>query len=54
MALKKTSDRICSVCREKKSKNELYRIVKQKEEKIFLDHSGKADGRGAYICKNQT
>lgn len=30
----------------------MLRIVKNSEEKIFLDFSWKAAGRGAYICDN--
>ena len=29
---------------------ELIRIVKNKEGEIFIDKTGKANGRGAYIC----
>lgn len=35
-----------------KPKNELVRVVKDKEGNISLDLVGKAPGRGAYICKN--
>ena len=28
------------------------RIVKNKEGEIFIDLTGKANGRGAYICKD--
>ena len=37
-------------CNEKKAKKELIRIVKNKEGKIFVDKTGKAEGRGAYLC----
>jgi len=37
-------------CNEKKPKKELIRIVKNKDEEIFVDRTGKAEGRGAYIC----
>ncbi len=37
---------------EMKPKNELVRVVKDKEGNISLDLVGKAPGRGAYICKN--
>ncbi len=47
---KKIPVRQCIGCREKKPKNELVRIVKDKEQNIFLDRTGKANGRGAYIC----
>lgn len=35
-----------------KNKNELIRIVKNKDGEIFIDKTGKANGRGAYICPN--
>ena len=43
--------RMCMVCRERKRKNELVRVVKNKSGEINIDESGKAEGRGAYICK---
>lgn len=43
--------RMCAVCREIKGKDELLRVVKQKD-KVLLDLGGKAAGRGAYICKS--
>ena len=45
--------RMCISCREMKDKKELLRIVKDKENNIFIDQSGKKNGRGAYICKNE-
>lgn len=44
--------RTCIACREEKPKKELVRIVKNAEGDIFLDFSGKANGRGAYVCSN--
>ena len=44
--------RMCIVCRELKEKREMLRVVKNAEEKIFIDFSSKAQGRGAYICDN--
>jgi predicted RNA-binding protein YlxR (DUF448 family) len=35
-----------------KPKKELVRVVKSPEGVISLDRSGKANGRGAYICHN--
>lgn len=37
-------------CNEKKDKNQLIRIVKNKENEINIDRTGKMEGRGAYIC----
>jgi uncharacterized protein len=33
-------------------KKELCRIVKNKENEVKLDLTGKVNGRGIYICKN--
>ena len=49
---KKIPQRKCIACQERDSKKGLIRIVKNKEGQIFLDPSGKANGRGAYICKD--
>ena len=45
--------RMCTACREMKNKNDLFRIVKNKEEEIFIDETFKANGRGAYLCKTE-
>lgn len=50
--MKKIPQRTCIGCKEKKDKKELIRIVKDKEGNITLDRTGKANGRGAYICDN--
>jgi uncharacterized protein len=44
--------RSCVVSREKLPKRELLRIVKDNTGKIFVDKTGKANGRGAYIKKD--
>ena len=54
MKQRKIPQRKCIVCGENKDKHELIRIVKNKEEGIILDPTGKKNGRGAYICKNET
>lgn len=50
--MKKIPLRTCMGCNEKKPKKELIRIVRNKDEIISIDRTGKADGRGAYICDN--
>lgn len=52
MSQKKTPQRMCVACRSMKDKNELIRIVKNKNGEINLDATGKAQGRGAYICRD--
>ena len=53
MKQRKIPQRKCIVCGENKDKNDLIRIVKNKEEGIILDPTGKNNGRGAYICKEE-
>ena len=48
--MKSIPQRTCSVCRTQKNKNELLRIVKNKDDIINVDETGKQSGRGAYIC----
>lgn len=50
--MKKLPQRTCVGCMQKKNKNELIRIVKNKENEILLDKTGKKEGRGIYICNN--
>lgn len=45
--------RMCIVCRGQSDKKTLLRIVKNKDGEIFVDKTGKANGRGAYICKSR-
>lgn len=52
MMSKKIPMRRCVSCREVKRKEEFLRVVKTSDENFQLDFSGKAQGRGAYICKN--
>lgn len=51
--MKKIPQRTCMGCNEKKDKNQLIRIVKNKENKINVDTTGKMQGRGAYICNDE-
>ena len=53
MKQRKIPQRKCIVCGENKDKNDLIRIVKNKEEGIILDPTGEKNGRGAYICKEE-
>ncbi|HCA04879.1 MAG TPA: DUF448 domain-containing protein [Ruminococcaceae bacterium] len=61
--MKKIPLRKCTGCGEMKPKRELIRVVKAPEKlgengevisggEIKLDLTGKASGRGAYVCKN--
>lgn len=48
--MKQIPQRTCMGCNTKKNKHDLIRIVKNKEQKICVDRTGKMEGRGAYIC----
>ena len=45
--------RMCIGCKQMKPKKELIRIVQPKEGEQSADLTGKAQGRGAYVCKNE-
>lgn len=50
MKEKKLPVRKCVGCGASKPKKELLRVVAPKEGEIVLDLTGKAAGRGAYLC----
>lgn len=50
MSPRKIPLRKCIGCNEMKPKKELIRVVKNKDNIVSVDLTGKANGRGAYIC----
>ncbi len=44
--------RMCVACREMRPKKELLRIVRTPEGAVLADTTGRANGRGAYLCHN--
>ncbi len=50
--MKKEPLRKCLATNERLAKKELIRVVKNNENKVFVDLTGKANGRGAYIKKS--
>lgn len=53
MADKKIPLRLCVGCQEMKPKFELIRVIKTPEGEVTLDATGRKNGRGAYLCKNE-
>lgn len=53
MKVKKIPMRSCVVTNERLPKQELLRIVKTKEGNVLPDLTGKLNGRGAYIKKDE-
>lgn len=52
MKQRKIPLRTCVVTKEKFEKKDLIRVVKNNENEVFVDITGKANGRGAYIKKD--
>lgn len=50
--MKSLPQRTCIGCNEKKNKNELIRVVKDKDSNVSIDKTGRAPGRGSYLCDN--
>ena len=51
--MKKIVLRKCVATFEQLEKKELLRIVKNKEGQVFVDLTGRANGRGAYLKKSK-
>ncbi len=47
---KHVPQRTCFVCREKRDKRQLMRLVRTPEGPVVVDPTGKQNGRGAYLC----
>lgn len=47
--------RMCASCglRSRKDEQDYLRIVRSKDGKVLLDGEGKAEGRGAYVCRSE-
>ncbi len=50
--MKKIPQRTCIGCGMKKDKKELVRIVRTPEGTLQLDLTGRMNGRGAYVCRD--
>jgi predicted RNA-binding protein YlxR (DUF448 family) len=47
---KKIPMRMCVSCREMRPKKELTRVVRTPDGEVLIDPTGRANGRGAYLC----
>ncbi len=47
---KHVPQRMCAVCRDTNAKRTLTRIVRTDESSFMVDETGRANGRGAYLC----
>lgn len=53
MVVKKIPLRTCCVSKEQCPKKDLFRVVRTPEGEVVVDLKGKANGRGAYLKKDQ-
>ncbi|AXI09117.1 DUF448 domain-containing protein [Oceanobacillus sp. 143] len=49
---RKTPERKCIITNEMKPKKDLIRVVRNKEGEVFVDPTGKKNGRGAYLSRD--
>ncbi len=48
---KKSPIRMCAICRERKEKGELVKIVREPSGKISVEKDKRINGRSVYLCK---
>ena len=53
MRRKHMPQRTCIGCRKIRPKREMVRIVRTPDQGVKIDESGKASGRGAYLCRER-
>ena len=51
--MKKIPQRMCVACRQMFPKNQLLRVVRIEDGSAIIDHTGKRNGRGAYLCASR-
>lgn len=51
---KHVPQRTCVACRQKDAKRQYVRIVRTPEQTVDVDPTGKANGRGAYLCARRS
>ena len=49
---KKIPMRKCVGCGQMKPKKELIRVIRTPEGEVLMDATGRANGRGAYLCRS--
>jgi len=52
--MKKMPERTCIVTKEKTLKKDLLRVVRDKDGNVSVDTTGKANGRGAYLKRDES
>lgn len=52
MKARKVPVRTCTACRTSSDKRQFVRVVRTPDGHVEIDATGKANGRGAYLCAN--
>lgn len=50
---RRVPQRTCIACRLEQGKRAFVRIVRTPEGRVVVDETGRANGRGAYLCRDQ-
>ncbi len=50
---KHVPQRMCVACRTTRPKQDLVRVVRTPDGSVVVDETGKRNGRGAYLCRQQ-
>lgn len=51
--VKHVPQRTCVACKKTEAKRGLVRLVRTPEGRVIVDERGKANGRGAYLCRDR-
>ncbi len=54
MKVRRVPQRTCIACRTNSGKRDLIRLVRTPEGSVEVDTTSKANGRGAYVCAQQS
>jgi predicted RNA-binding protein YlxR (DUF448 family) len=52
METRRAPTRSCVACRTTRQKRDLVRVVRTPDGRVELDETGRASGRGAYLCRD--
>ncbi len=52
--VRRVPSRSCVACRTVRPKRELLRVVRMPDGTVTVDQGGRAAGRGAYVCRDET
>ena len=45
--------RMCVSCNARRHKNDMIRVAVSPDKKVYIDETGKGQGRGCYVCRSE-